>query len=489
MVAFVNPIDQMTVQRFRAAFQQLDRDEMIAAGSALAQQARLPDPLWEQLVRDTQMLAEHDLALAMADRWVATIAPSNVIPFFVRAMTLARAGRSKEALAALDALPDDCPNAAANAYNKAVQARIEGDFERSASEFRRSIRANDTSGQAWLGLIETSDDEADARQLLERADLFEGHPNPGERAKYLNAVGQVHHRRGDPAAAFDAFSRSAATMDAIRSFDRDLDDKLCDEAIAFWTRERIEEARRALGDEPTPRPLFVTGLPRTGSTLVEQILAAHSAVDGGEELNLFLQVGEQMGGLAVEDWQRWMAAHGSARPLRDLYLRLMGQRYPGTGRVVDKSLGASRYLGLQLSLFPDAPVVWVRRDPADCAWSVFRTMLPNGAHWSGSLEGVGHYFRNEDRLLDHWTAVAGDRILVVPYRDLVEEPERWIEAIGAHCGLAVEPQQASPHQVERRVTTASAAQVREPINRKGIGVSDPYRDMMGPFFKAYGKDA
>jgi hypothetical protein len=154
--------------------------------------------------------------------------------------------------------------------------------------------------------------------------------------------------------------------------------------------------------------------------------------------------------------------------------------------VIDKSVTTSRYLGLAAALLPEAPVVWLTREPLDRAWSCFRTNFLGGAvPWSYSLADIAHHFRLEDGLLAQWREILGERLLVVPYEELVGEPDGWIRRILAHCSLAEEPKVFAPHENPRRVATASMMQVRRPINREAVGAAEPYREHLAPFIEAY----
>ncbi|RZM33460.1 MAG: hypothetical protein EOP67_22250, partial [Sphingomonas sp.] len=118
-------------------------------------------------------------------------------------------------------------------------------------------------------------------------------------------------------------------------------------------------------------------------------------------------------------------------------------------------------------------------------WSAFRTFFIHGLAWSYDLADIAHHMQLEDRLLAYWQARLGDRLLVVPYEALVDAPGEWTRRLLAHCGLAEEPGVFAPHETERAVATASALQVRRPINRDGLGVAEPYRAWLQPFVAAY----
>ncbi|HSQ96686.1 MAG TPA: sulfotransferase [Croceibacterium sp.] len=137
------------------------------------------------------------------------------------------------------------------------------------------------------------------------------------------------------------------------------------------------------------------------------------------------------------------------------------------------------------TLLPDAPLIWLARDPLDCALSCFRTRFAGEAPWSFDLEDIAFHFRLEDELLAQWRQILGERLLVVPYESLVTDPPAWIGRILEHCGLAKEVGPFAPHEDLRPVTTSSVMQVRRPINRQGIGSAEPYREFLEPFIAAY----
>ncbi|WP_186729110.1 sulfotransferase family protein [Sphingomonas panacisoli] len=219
--------------------------------------------------------------------------------------------------------------------------------------------------------------------------------------------------------------------------------------------------------------------------MVEHILASHSAVADGGELNIVQHIAVAAGGVSGADIERYVAGGGTMDALAELYLHLLAERMGPTGRIVDKTIDASRCLGLIASALPDAPLIWMQRDPLDCAWSCFRTFFIHGVAWSYDLADIARHFMLEDGLRAFWEDRLGERLLVVPYAELVEAPDVWTRRILDHCGLAEEAAAFAPHQTDRVVATASALQVRRPINRDGLNVAAPYRSHLQPFIDAY----
>ena len=228
----------------------------------------------------------------------------------------------------------------------------------------------------------------------------------------------------------------------------------------------------------------MSGLPRSGTTLVDQILTSHSAVSGGGEVNLLRFLTHETGGASYPSVSAYAQRSGASSAAK-LWNHLIEERFPGAARIVEKTLDTSRNLGLVASLLPDAPLVWLKRDPLDCAWSCFRSSFMQGIRWSNDLRDIAFHFRLEDHLLGQWQDILGDRLMLVPYEQLVSEPERWIRRILAHCGLPEEQAVFAPQENRRAVTTSSTLQVRRPIGRQAIGSAEPYRTLLAPFIEAY----
>jgi hypothetical protein len=164
---------------------------------------------------------------------------------------------------------------------------------------------------------------------------------------------------------------------------------------------------------------------------------------------------------------------------------MITERFGPEGRVVDKTLNHARFMGLLLHTMPKAKVIWLRRNPEDCALSCFRTYFSASTPWSWSLVDIAEYFLSEDKLYQHWMALYSDRILSVPYEELVSDPETWIPRILAHVGLPFEESVFKETENHRSITTASVVQARKSISPDRIGVANGYTELMKLFRKAY----
>jgi Flp pilus assembly protein TadD len=441
-------------------------------------------PQWQQLAQVALGLGELALACDIAD---IHLAHTNGEPLAhcLKAAVLEQAGRLDEARAQMAVVPRNVPSPAAHAFGLGTSAMHLGLMDEARAELAEAARLEPGNGFAWLSLGRVSGlagDEALAEAMLAAAS-HAGRAAPVPRAAYHYALGNLFHARRDHARAFASYAEGAAIMARVEPFDRAVDAQGGAAALAGHTRDSLATAGRQAGARPN-RTVFVTGLPRSGTTLVEQILASHSAVAGGAELSLLPLIAQEAGGADGTAMARAIAG-GRLAELADLWDHLLGQRFAGEGLVVDKSLNTSRFMGLAAAIAPQAPIIWVRRDPLDCALSCFRTFFPTSMPWTYDLADIAWHFQVEATVVARWQDLLGDRMLVVPYEDLVAEPQDWTRAILAHCGLAVEQQVFAPHETRRAVITASAAQVRRPINRDGIGSAAPYYDYLRPFIEAF----
>jgi tetratricopeptide (TPR) repeat protein len=283
------------------------------------------------------------------------------------------------------------------------------------------------------------------------------------------ATGNVRRRKTVP---FDIITFENKTRRVRECFD-----------AAFFA-ERVHAGHR------DPAPIFIVGLPRSGSTLVEQILASHSSVEGTFELPNVLTI--------VREFDHANAEHDAYPELvREVPLEqfdLLGRRYiaethairTGRARFIDKMPNNFSHVGLIHSILPNATIIDVRRHPMDSCFSTYKQFFAEGQSFSYDLEELGRYYRCYLNLMDHWDDVLPGKVLQLQYEELVRNPEENIRRLLSHCGLGFEPACMAFHETRRPVRTASAEQVRQPLYTSGVGYWKHFESELEPLKRALG---
>tara|TARA_B100000678_G_scaffold225083_1_gene192804 strand:- start:736 stop:2196 length:1461 start_codon:yes stop_codon:yes gene_type:complete len=480
----VTTSSQTPQQDFASALKARDLHQINQSGKRLLELALPLGKTWKSVASVFQQNGEHTLAIEALEKWAEQSGRTPEILFEIASFN-GRAGRHAQAEAALAEIPHANFDPVGIAYLRGTLATNSGQKDVAMGYLREAVTRDPSSGQSWLALAmlgHISDRDADAlfaaaHHLVSANDL--------ETAAYQYAKGRLLHQRSAYDEAFEAYSAGAAIMDRTHKFDWRASAQRASNALDGWTPQTISQISQQVDTTSRARPIFVTGLPRSGTTLCEQILVSHSEVEDGAELGLFRLLQQVIGEPTFHSLSAYLDKGNSADDLRSYYNHLLSERFPGTGLIVDKTVLASRYLGLIASLFPEAPIFWLRRDHLDNAWSAFSTFFIRGIPFSWNLTSLGQFMRTEDRLLAAWQERLGDRLRIVDYTALVSSSEQEIPALVSHANLHFEEQQAKPHLAERQVSTASVMQVREPINTKGLGSSKPYHKHLRPFIEAY----
>lgn len=429
-------------------------------------------------------IGEIDLAI---EALRLAIIPGSLESLLAYWASLATYGRSREALTSVERQPQSIQNHPSVLHFRATAATQFGRTEEAQALFRRAIGQIPTMTASWLSLamikkFRPGDADMAAMERLER----QPGGDPAARAMLSYALGKAWEDCGEPDRAFESYAKGAAMRRRLEQFDASPFRAAADQVIRAFTPESL--ARLTPSGLDWRRSLFVTGLPRSGTTLTEQILLGHSAVGEGEEVNLFGTALFPTSGIGLENALAYQQQSSSADPWGEIgrdYAHFIDMRFRSAGLAVDKSLGQSLLIGLMLHALPEARIAWLRRSPDDVALSCFRTFFATGLPWSWSLTDIADVMKIEDRLFEHWRAVFPDRILTVPYEELVRSPATWAERLQQHFGLPVERGIETLSRSDRMIGTASVDQVREPISASRVGSAAAFERQLKPFRDRY----
>ena len=381
------------------------------------------------------------------------------------------------------------PDHAKAHYNLGLALQHQGALDAAAESYRLTLALKpDHAGAHYNLALQTQADgspqaEAAFAALSVQAEDLD-HFEPDERSLLLFALGKALEDRGDHDRAFAALAQANALQRASLTFDIAAYERRAAEIAQVFDTALFERlAGAALTSE---RPIFVVGMARSGTTLVEQILSAHPAVQGAGETATLAKLVEQVDGAAYPAWARTMTAVG-ARGLAQAYLDALPAAGPGETRVTDKTLSNFEHLGLIQLCLPNAAIIHCRRDPRDVGLSCFANRFSQGQDHTYDLAELGRYWRAYDRLMAHWRAVLPPgRMLDVPYEAVVEDVEGWARRLVAHCGLAWDDACLRFHESGRAVRTGSFAQVRRPIYADSVGRWRRFAGHLGPLLEALG---
>ena len=270
------------------------------------------------------------------------------------------------------------------------------------------------------------------------------------------------------------------------------------------TRAQMDTCNRKLFEEregvgfPAPDPIFILGLPRAGSTLLEQILASHSRVDGTMELPNIIALAQRLRSSAhpVEELAVESRYPRILRELDHEYFARFGEQFmeqtqvyrQGAPYFIDKNPNNFFHIGLIKLILPHAKVIDARRHPMSCCFSGFKQLFGQGQEFSYGLKEIGNYYREYVELMDHWDEVLPGFVLRVQHEELVDDLEGGVRRILEFCGLPFEPACLEYYKTERSVRTPSSEQVRQPIFRSSLEVWRNFEPWLGPLKAALGPD-
>ena len=426
----------------------------------------------------------------VAARHLERIEPGSPQTWVTVAAVATRLMRQEEALRAYERAADLKPDEVGLRVSAGHVQKTLGRRGESEASYKAALQMDPGIAEAYWSLADLknytfSDEEIAAMQQLLASDKRQR----SNEAQLHFALGRAFEQRQEYARAFAHYAQGNALRRLDAPFDAGKFERRSERIRAFFDAAFFAE--RAGSGNPSPAPIFIVGLPRSGSTLIEQILASHSRVEGTMELPNIINIVAQFDDLAAtrDGYPETVAAATPAQ------LSALGRRYleetapllrSGRDHFTDKLPNNFSHIGLIHAILPRAILIDARRHPLDACFSTFKQHFAEGQTFSYDLEDLGRYYRAYLSLMDHWDAVLPGRVLHVQYEELVREPQVHIRRLLEHCGLEFEPACLKFHETRRAVRTASAEQVRQPLYTSGVGYWRHFEAELEPLRRALG---
>jgi tetratricopeptide (TPR) repeat protein len=366
-----------------------------------------------------------------------------------------------------------------------------GQREAAIESYRRAAASRADFGDAYWSLANLKTYRFTAQELARLRELA---TDPGvgavDRVHALFALAKALEDAGEYAQAFGYYAQGNALKRAESHYAPQLIENNTRQQIQVCTQEFF--AARTGWGLPSPDPIFIVGLPRSGSTLLEQILASHSQVEGTQELPNVQQIVATLRGrepdLTNPQYPKILSelSQDEVRALGERYLA--GTQVYRTGKpfFIDKMPNNFRHLGLIRLMLPNAKIIDARREPMACCFSNLKQLFAKGQEFTYSVDDIARYYRTYLELMRHWDQVLPGWVLRVQHEDVVEDLEGSVRRLLEFCGLAFEPQCIEFHKTVRSVRTASSEQVRQPLNREGVDHWRHFEPWLAPLRAALG---
>jgi tetratricopeptide (TPR) repeat protein len=452
---------------------------------ALARRPEFPEAL-QTLALIAAERSRFEDAAALQKR-VALARPKDANASRALGVYLFRAGDAAGGIEALRRAVTIDPNFLAGWNSLGWAYRALGKFEDAVAAYERALRIDPESAEARRSLAVTGRASASETELERLAEtLSDTKRGLSDRISAGFARGELLDKMNRFDEAFADFARANALVrrslvEAGRSYDARGMERRVDDLIGQWTPDLFVALGAAANQ--SDRPVFIVGMPRSGTSLVEQILASHSRVFGAGELTEIGRIAGQLPPLSRDPAQLtgWTSM---ARSLGSAHVAQLGVRGGGALRVVDKLPDNMFHLGLIATLFPRARVIFCERDPRDICLSNYFQLFAGGNPWSYDLAECAHRFRQTARLADHWRQVAPVAWLSMTYEALVDDLEGESRRMLEFLGLGWEAACLEFHRTERVVITQSTWQVRQTLFTRSVGRWRHYENHLEPLFSA-----
>jgi len=409
--------------------------------------------------------------------------PGNVQSNYQLASTLAPAALNYEAAKEYQRVLELQPDHAGAMLGLAHMLKTVGRQDEAVAAYRDFIGLTPDHGEGYWSLANlktyrlTDDDIREMESQLAKDDISDE-----SKVNFHFALAKTYEDQGNIDRAWEYYSQGNSKRRMIEQYDPVRTEITNDSIITVFNREFLEK-NTGLGN-PDPAPIFVVGLPRSGSTLIEQILASHSLVEGTSELPYAGRVATSLNRNRADG----INYPEAVRELGEQHFKAMGQDYldlaqlhriEGKPHFIDKMPNNTPTIGFLHLILPNAKIIDARRYPLDSCLSCYRQLFARGQTFTYDLTDIGEYFLQYERMMDHWHDVLPGRALTIQYEDMVTDFENQVRRMLAYCELPFEEACINFHETERPVRTPSSEQVRQPIYSNSINRWKKYEQYLG----------
>ena len=431
---------------------------------------------WVDLANVQRKLEDYEDAIESAQK-VIELTPEKAEAQLLYASILGAADRHEEAIAVYEKVLEMSPDKASAMCGMAHHLKTIGRQDDAIARYRESIATRSDHAESYWSLANLKTFRFEDAEVQAMHDLLESKTlDDRGRAQVHNALGLEYESRKDFDRAFENFEKCNLLQRPLESYDPVDMETTNDRIIELFDEAFLAESG---GSAVNPTPIFVVGLPRSGSTLIEQILASHSSVEGTHELADLSRTVRSMGRGTPHQVQ-FPNSVASLRPagwarLGKRYIESTAKHRTGAAYFIDKNPNNFVYAGLIRRAMPNARIINARRHPLDSCLGSFKQLFASGQPFSYDMTEIGEYYLQYQRLMDHWHRVMPGFVLDVHYENVVADLDTEVRRILEFCGLPFEASCLRFHETERAVKTASSEQVRRPLYSTSVNLWRNYQ--------------
>ena len=358
-----------------------------------------------------------------------------------------------------------------------------GEINASINSYKNTIIQNNLSGEAYWSLANLKTYSFSENEIKDMEETLKGDMSDIERSQMHFALGKAYEVKKDFDRSFRNYYEGNKVKKGLIKYSSDDTSYNTKRILDFFSKENINNLSKSSTNNPDP--IFVLGMPRSGSTLVDQIISSHSKVDGTQELPNIIKIAAELNNDKQNSYPEVL------KELDNLKISKLGKEYisettwarDNAPFFIDKMPNNFIHIGLIKTILPNAKIIDTRRDPMDTCFSCFKQFFARGQLFTYSMEDLGNYYTDYIRAMNHWHKVYGKDIFTVHYDDVINKTEETIRELIDYCNLPFEQECLEFYKSSRPVKTPSAEQVRQPIYKSGLNYWKNYEKHLLPLKK------